>query len=68
MLETDAPYLLPRNIHSKPKSRRNEPQMLIHVLSRVAELMRIDEHELAAVSTRNAERLFGLNKVAANSD
>jgi TatD DNase family protein len=68
MLETDAPYLLPRNIHSKPKSRRNEPQMLIHVLRRVAELLRIDEQELAAVSTRNAERLFGLNKVVPNSD
>src|SRR6185295_10036315 len=31
MIETDAPYLLPRDLKPAPKSRRNEPQFLPHV-------------------------------------
>ncbi|GAA5218631.1 TatD family hydrolase [Corallincola platygyrae] len=36
MLETDAPYLIPRDLKPKPKSRRNEPCYLPHIASRVA--------------------------------
>src|SRR6185437_11005437 len=31
MLETDAPYLLPRDLENKPRSRRNEPMHLPHI-------------------------------------
>ena len=37
MIETDAPYLLPRTLRPKPKSRRNEPAYLTEVLRVVAE-------------------------------
>ena len=37
MIETDAPYLMPRNIKPKPKTRRNEPQYLRAVCETVAE-------------------------------
>jgi TatD DNase family protein len=36
MLETDAPYLLPRDLKPAPRTRRNEPQHLPHVARAVA--------------------------------
>ena len=60
MLETDAPYLVPRDLPEKPRGRRNEPAFLPHILYTVARLMDCDPEELAAAATRNTERLFGL--------
>jgi TatD DNase family protein len=37
MIETDAPYLTPRTLQPKPKTRRNEPMHLVEVLRIVAE-------------------------------
>jgi TatD DNase family protein len=36
LLETDSPYLTPRDMRPQPKSRRNEPVFLPHVLNTVA--------------------------------
>ena len=36
LLETDGPYLLPRDLHPKPASRRNEPSFLPHIAAVVA--------------------------------
>lgn len=36
LIETDAPYLLPRDLTPKPTSRRNEPAHLPHILERIA--------------------------------
>jgi TatD DNase family protein len=60
LIETDAPYLLPRDLTPKPQSRRNEPQFLVHVLERVAALRNEPAAETARATTENAERLFGL--------
>lgn len=60
LLETDAPYLLPRDLPTAPRDRRNEPAYLAHVLERVATLMELPGDEVAAAATANAERLFGL--------
>ena len=60
MIETDAPYLLPRDLEPKPRTRRNEPMHLPHVLHALAGLMGIDAERLAAATTANAERLFAL--------
>lgn len=60
LLETDAPYLLPRDLKPAPKHRRNEPCHLAHILERVAEGMKRSGDEVAAAATANAERLFGL--------
>jgi TatD DNase family protein len=62
LLETDAPYLLPRDLTPKPASRRNEPAYLTHVLEHAAALLDVPAAELAAASTRNAVRLFGLHR------
>jgi len=60
LLETDAPYLLPRDLPFKPAGRRNEPAWLRQVLATLAHCMAVDPDELAAAATANAERLFGL--------
>ena len=60
LVETDAPYLLPRDLVPKPKDRRNEPQYLSHVVARVAALRNEPVELVAQAATANAERLFGL--------
>ena len=60
MIETDAPYLLPRTISPKPKARRNEPMYLREVLRVVAGQRDMPEAELARATTANAERFFSL--------
>ena len=60
MLETDAPYLLPRDIEPRPKARRNEPAFLPYVARAVAALRAEPLEELAASTTRNAIGFFRL--------
>jgi len=60
LLETDAPYLMPRDLPEKLPARRNEPRALPHILTTVANLMGLDEAEVAQAATRNTERLFGI--------
>ncbi len=60
MLETDAPYLLPRDLLPHPKSRRNEPCFLPHIARTVAQLRGESFEAVAASTTRNAARFFGL--------
>ena len=60
LLETDAPYLMPQNIAPRPKSRRNEPMYMTQVAQAVANLRGQGLAEVAALSTANARRFFGL--------
>lgn len=64
MLETDAPYLLPRDLKPQPKSRRNEPKYLPHIARAVASLRSEPWEQLAASTTRNAEAFFKLSSAA----
>jgi TatD DNase family protein len=59
MLETDGPYLLPRDLAAKPATRRNEPKYLVHILETVARLRRVAPQALGAQTTANAQRFFG---------
>ena len=61
VLETDAPYLLPRNLPQKPKSRRNEPAYLPAIGAKVAELLQLDVAAVAHASRANSLRLFGIS-------
>ncbi|WP_372776758.1 TatD family hydrolase [Mangrovibacterium sp.] len=54
ILETDSPYLTPVPFRGK----RNESSYLVYVAQKVAELHQISVHELARLSSNNAERLF----------
>lgn len=60
LIETDAPYLLPRTLRPKPKSRRNEPKYLTEVLRILAECRKEDVNKLASATATNARRLFAL--------
>ena len=60
LLETDAPYLTPRDMHPQPKARRNEPAFLPHIARAVARALGRPVEEIAAETTRNARALFGL--------
>ncbi|MEX2494664.1 MAG: TatD family hydrolase [Woeseia sp.] len=64
MLETDAPYLLPRTLRPKPSSRRNEPMYLLEVLRVFADASGRSPESVAAACTANAERFFGLPALA----
>ncbi|HBN15279.1 MAG: hydrolase TatD [Gammaproteobacteria bacterium] len=61
LLETDAPYLLPRSLRPRPKTRRNEPAWLPEVLRVVAEHCQRPVEQVAAETTANARRLFKLS-------
>ncbi|WP_046005827.1 TatD family hydrolase [Pseudoalteromonas rubra] len=58
LLETDAPFLLPRTLKPKPKSRRNEPAYLPEIARHVAELKNIPLAQLARQTTENFNALF----------
>ncbi|SEQ38125.1 Sec-independent protein translocase TatD [Amphritea atlantica] len=62
MLETDAPYLLPRDLKPRPKSRRNLPLYLTHILEQVARQRDCDPQQLAQQTEINCERLFRFNQ------
>jgi TatD DNase family protein len=51
---------LPRDLTPRPKSRRNEPCYLPHIAGSVARLRGEPVSGVAASTTRNAIRLFGL--------
>jgi len=60
MLESDAPYLLPRTLRPKPKGGQNEPAFLPEVLREVARHRGVSEDELAAATTACAQLFFGI--------
>ena len=55
VLETDAPYLTPVPFRGK----RNESSYLKYVVQKIAEAKNISIEEVAAVTTANAEKIFG---------
>ncbi|WP_416465608.1 TatD family hydrolase [Pseudomonas sp. LFS044] len=60
MLESDAPYLLPRSLRPKPKSGRNEPAFLPEVLREVALHRNESVEQTAAHTTATAKAFFQL--------
>lgn len=60
LIETDAPYLLPRDIRPAPGSRRNVPAYLPYVVRAIATARGETEEAVAAASTRAARQFFGL--------
>jgi TatD DNase family protein len=60
MIETDAPYLLPRTVKPPPGHRRNEPMYLAHIVEELARDRGEDAAVTAAATTRTARAFFGL--------
>ena len=60
MIETDGPFLIPRDLKPKPKKHRNEPKYLPHILNRIAYEMDIDSKILAIKVTKNTKEFFNI--------
>lgn len=60
MIETDAPYLLPRTLKPTPKDRRNEPMFLAHIVEELARDRGEDVATSAAATTATARNFFRL--------
>jgi len=60
MIETDSPYLKPRNLRPKIKSHRNEPRLLPWILGTLAACRNEHPEALAEATTRNARKFFRL--------
>lgn len=62
MVETDAPFLTPRDLNPKPKDNRNEPSYLPHILKTIAKCLNKPYEEVALATTNNAKMFFALGK------
>ena len=60
MIETDAPYLLPRTVRPQPSHRRNEPMFLAHIAEELARDRGEDLATTAAHTTATARAFFRL--------
>ena len=58
MIETDSPYLIPRNLSSKPKNNRNEPMYITHIADEIAKLMNVDKNKLIEKTYNNSIGFF----------
>lgn len=58
MIETDAPYLLPRTVRPMPSHRRNEPMYLQHIVEELARDRGETPEQTAAASTATARAFF----------
>lgn len=58
LVETDSPYLIPTPI----KAKRNEPLFVRHVAQKLADIRDLTLEEIAAITSANASRLFGLGE------
>jgi TatD DNase family protein len=61
MIETDAPFLLPRTMPTKPKDGRNEPAFLTYVLHTISDCLGSPPAEVAAAATKTARNFFRLD-------
>lgn len=56
VLETDSPYMAPVPLRGK----RNESSFLIHIVTKLAEVYNTTEDEIAILTNKNVERIFGI--------
>ena len=58
MVETDCPYLIPKDLPDKPKNNRNEPSNLNHIVLEISSLIDIDEDILRKETFKNTINFF----------
>ena len=61
MIETDSPFLLPKNLDKRPAENRNEPLFLPHIAAEIAACRGEPLERLAEETTANAKRFFRIN-------
>jgi TatD DNase family protein len=60
MVETDSPYLLPRNLPQKPASRINEPAYLPHIIKSIAHFQNRPADQVAAECLKTSQLFFAI--------
>ncbi|MDO5851329.1 MAG: TatD family hydrolase [Methanobacteriaceae archaeon] len=60
MIETDGPFLTPRDLKVKPRKNRNEPKFLPHILDRIALEMNVSSEKLSNQVTKNTKEFFSI--------
>jgi TatD DNase family protein len=58
MIETDCPYLIPKNLEEKPKNNRNEPAFLPHIAQEISTLIKVDINQLVKKTYENSINFF----------
>ena len=58
MIETDCPYLIPKNLISETKNNVNEPKYLPRIAQEICELIGVEIEELKIVTSKNAVNFF----------
>jgi TatD DNase family protein len=58
MIETDSPYLMPKNL--KIKGRRNEPKFIVEVAKRIASLQNKSLEDISQIFFENSLKFFDL--------
>lgn len=62
LIETDAPFLIPRNLKPKPKSRKNLPCYLPHIAQQIAKQKQVDLASVARQTFHNSLSFFNLTQ------
>lgn len=60
MIETDAPFLTPRNLKERPNDNRNSPIYLPHIAADIAKCRGESVEKLTEATTANAKAFFNL--------
>lgn len=60
MIETDAPFLIPRNLKNRPVENRNEPCFLPHIAAEIAACRGEDPKQMLEAVAENTKRFFGI--------
>lgn len=60
MVETDSPFLTPRDLKPRPKDGRNEPAFLPHIVSSISKYMGVSEVEVISHAIKNTQDFFSL--------
>jgi TatD DNase family protein len=58
MIETDCPYLIPKNLEEKPKNNRNEPAFLPHIAKEISTLIKVDINQVVKKTYENSINFF----------
>jgi TatD DNase family protein len=61
MIETDSPYLAPRDLRPKPKGGRNEPYCLNHIADVIAKLRGVTLNQFAEDTFATTSEFFSLH-------
>lgn len=62
MVETDTPFLTPRDMKNKPRNNRNESKYLPHIFEAISLNMGKDPKELSEIVYQNTLNFFEINK------